>query len=66
MNTQAKLELNCRNHGVLERSVAKTDMALQSGALCVIFMILVSLENVKKCVLGGCTVSITSKHCALF
>ena len=40
----------------------------RARALCVIFMILVSLENVKKCVLGGCT--ITSKaglcqHCCV-
>ena len=28
----------------------------QVNALCVIFMILVSLENVKKCALGGCTI----------
>ena len=27
-------------------------------ALCVIFMILVSLENVTKCVLGDCTVTV--------
>ena len=30
-------------------------------ALCVIFMILVSLENVKKCVLGGCTITSKTK-----
>ena len=29
--------------------------------LCVIFMILVSLENVKKCVLGGCTITSKTK-----
>ena len=26
-----------------------------AATLCVIFMLLVSLENIKKCVLGGCT-----------
>ena len=30
--------------------------------LCVIFMILVSLENVKKCVLGGCTITSKKKN----
>ena len=30
-------------------------------ALCVIFMILVSHENVKKCVLGGCTITSKTK-----
>ena len=30
-------------------------------ALCVIFMILVSLENVKKCVLGCCTITSKTK-----
>ena len=30
-------------------------------ALCVIFMILVSFENVKKCVLGGCTIRSKAK-----
>ena len=30
-------------------------------SLCVIFMILVSLENVKKCVLGGCTITSKTK-----
>ena len=30
-------------------------------ALCVIFMILVSLENVKKCALGGCTITTKTK-----
>ena len=28
---------------------------------CVIFMILVSLENVKKCALGGCTITSKTK-----
>ena len=31
------------------------------GALCVIFMFLVSLENVKKCVLGGCRITSKTK-----
>ena len=31
------------------------------GALCVIFLILVSLENVKICVLGGCTITSKTK-----
>ena len=31
------------------------------NALCVMFMILVSLENVKKCVLGGCTITSKTK-----
>ena len=30
-------------------------------ALCMIFMILVSLENVKKCALGGCTITWKTK-----
>ena len=30
-------------------------------ALCVIFMILFSLENVKKCVLGGCMITSKTK-----
>ena len=30
-------------------------------SLCVIFMILVSLENVKKCALGGCTITSKTK-----
>ena len=30
-------------------------------ALCVIFVILVSLENVKKCVLSGCTITSKTK-----
>ena len=30
-------------------------------ALCVIFMILVSLENVKKCALGGCMITSKTK-----
>ena len=30
-------------------------------SLCVIFMVLVSLENVKKCVLGGCTITSKTK-----
>ena len=36
-------------------------MLLWSCALCVIFMILVSLENVKKCVLGGCMITSKTK-----
>ena len=31
------------------------------NTLCVIFMILVSLQNVKKCVLGGCTITSKAK-----
>ena len=34
-----------------------TVLVVWSSALCVIFMILVSLENVKKSVLGGCTIT---------
>ena len=37
------------------------DFQLPTGALCVIFMILVSLENVKKCVLSGCTITSKTK-----
>ena len=33
------------------------DILPKKYALCVIFMILVSLENVKKCTLGGCTIT---------
>ena len=32
-----------------------------SRSLCVIFMILVSLENVKKCALGGCLITSKTK-----
>ena len=31
------------------------------STLCVIFMILVSLENIKKCALGGCTITSKTK-----
>ena len=43
----------------------ETDLVL-SYTLCVIFLILVSLENVKKCVLGGCTITSKTKnqHCS--
>ena len=34
---------------------------LKANALCVIFMILVSLENVQKCALGGCTMTSKTK-----
>ena len=34
---------------------------IPTHALCVIFMNLVSLENVKKCVLGGCTITSKTK-----
>jgi hypothetical protein len=34
---------------------------MAAAALCVIFMILVSLENVKKSVLGGCTITSKTK-----
>ena len=36
-------------------------LRMRSCALCVIFMILVSLENVKKCALGGCMITSKTK-----
>ena len=36
-------------------------IARLAKALCVIFMILVSHENVKKCVLGGCMITSETK-----
>ena len=39
----------------------KSERKQHPPSLCVIFMILVSLENVKKCVLGGCTITSKTK-----
>ena len=35
--------------------------SVKGSSLCVIFMILVSFENVKKCVLGGCMITSNTK-----
>ena len=61
---------NCFFHLSAQSEMAEQDkkkrlvyiiLASPHEALCVIFMILVSFENVKKCVLGGCTITSKTK-----
>ena len=66
----ARLDILVATHrnSVLEKNQRKPSIdeslllnCYKAIALCVIFMILVSLENVKKCVLGGCTITSKAK-----
>ena len=62
-NLKTDVSRSCRNP-LLCASIARwkpKGPCCSAYTLCVIFMILVSLENVKKSVLGGCTITSKAK-----
>ena len=59
-------EDTCNSTEEIEKAKEHLQVAIEGFGgkditICVIFMILVSLENVKKCALGGCTVTSKTK-----